>query len=372
MSKILAFIKKEIVFSVSFVLALVSSFIVRPALGEVNSFLDYKTLCLLFCLMFIVKGFEKCHVFEYMASLLLKKITSLRMLYFVLVFMCFFTAMFITNDVALITFVPFSIYLCRETKKEKHIIMIVVLQTIAANLGSMLLPIGNPQNLYIFSASGMDFSAFVAGMFPVWLVSLLLLILVILPVKKEELSAQIKSEKPGRLFIPFLVLFLLSMATVIGVLPYQVLLLIVLACGLIASRETFKRVDYVLLLTFVCFFIFIGNMKAIPAVTDMMKDLVGGRELLVGVVSSQVISNVPAAILLFSYSLDYRALLWGVDIGGLGTLIASLASLISYKLYSASNESNTGRYMAVFTGLNLAFLAVLLVFANLAKIVGLC
>lgn len=372
MNKLVSFVKKEIVFIVSFVLALVSTIIVRPSVGSVAGYLEYKTLGLLFCLMFIVKGFEKCHVFEYMASLLLKKITSLKMLYFVLVFMCFFTAMLITNDVALITFVPFSIYLCREAGKEKHIIMIVVLQTIAANLGSMLLPIGNPQNLYIFSASGMDIGTFIGAMLPVWLVSLVLLVITLIPIKKEELRAEIKSDKPGLVSVVFLILFLLSMGCVIGVLSYKILFVIVVIAGLFVALDTFKKVDYVLLLTFVCFFIFIGNMKSIPAVTDMMKAFVAGRELWVGVVSSQFISNVPAAILLFSYADSYKALLWGVDIGGLGTLIASLASLISYKLYSASEGSNTGRYMAVFTMMNVGFLAVLLIFACLAKSMGLC
>lgn len=374
MKKIKEFIKQEVVLTVAFVLAVLSCFLVKPD-KEYIGYLDLRVLVLLFCLMAVMEGFKQLGIFEKLARKLLSKTADSRSLCMVLVFLCFFSSMLITNDVALITFVPFTILILTMAGRKDRMIMIIVLQTVAANLGSMLTPVGNPQNLYLYTVSGMGFMEFLKVMLPLTGVSFLLLLIccllqkkepVSLPEQKEESVIKARGAEKGSKekiqLVTDCILFILSLLCVVRILPYQVLFVITLFLLVIVQRKILKHVDYCLLLTFVSFFVFIGNMGRIPYVCELLKKLLEGRELLTAFFCSQVISNVPAAVLLSGFSENYVALLKGVNIGGLGTLIASLASLISYKFYAASEGSKKGKYFLCFTAINVVFALILLIF----------
>ena len=372
MLKIKEFIKNEFVLCAAGLLALCSMLAVPPSPSYL-SYLDFHTLILLFCLMAVVAGLQIAGIFHWLAGKLLQYAKNTRQLAQILIFLSFFCSMLITNDVSLITFVPLALYVLTAAGHSDMFIPVVVLQTVAANLGSILLPVGNPQNLYLYGISEMGFAQFVLHMLPLWLLSLVVVVLFTLPLKKAPLEAKIpegRREPIGRLYI---LLFLLCIVTVAGFLSEYLLLGIIVAFVAIFDRRVFRQVDYLLLLTFVCFFVFIGNMKAIPSVSQLLSQLIAGNELIVGILSSQIISNVPAAILLSGFTDQTGALLWSTNIGGLGTLIASLASLISYKAYMRQIRQappcNTGapqsakKYMLWFTLVNVAVLVILTLFA---------
>ena len=368
MKRVIVYLKRETVLCIAVFLAVISMFFVRPD-RTYAEYIDTRVLALLFCLMTIMEGFKKTGLFEQMANTLLKKVHTFRQLMLVLVGLCFFCSMWITNDVALLTFVPFTILVLRMAKLDQRMIPVITMETIAANLGSMATPVGNPQNLYLYSVSGMSALSFVKVMGPLSLVSLLLLIGGCLLQKNESMQIeQIRRKNQKNKTAENLILFFLfcvSLATVLRVLSWPVLLGITLLICLFlfgSGKEEFLplRVDYSLLLTFVAFFVFIGNMGRIPIVK-----VLEGHELILGFAASQVISNVPAAILLSGFTTDYPMLLRGVNIGGLGTLIASLASLISYKFYVQESEKNEtagtkGQYFRYFTVWNIVFAIVLL------------
>ena len=369
--KIVAFIKKEVVLVVATILAIVSAFVVPPSIAYMD-YIDWHVLELLFCLMAVMAGLQKCGLFDRMGEALLKKTSKVWQLCLVLVMLCFILSMIITNDVALITFVPFAIVTLQKCKKERLLIPVVVLQTVAANLGSMLTPIGNPQNLYLYNISGMDLFEFILCMLPNTMISLVLILLSLLFVKGKSEAITLNSDvdecdlrnKPNidkKQTMVYLVLFALSLMVVAKVLAVELVLVIVLVIVFLLDKSVLKKVDYCLLLTFISFFIFTGNLGNIPAIRDSLQMLVGGRELLVGVVASQAISNVPAALLLSGFTSDYRALLAGVNIGGLGTLIASMASLISYKILANEYDEKKGSYFKWFTLVNIVFLVILVV-----------
>lgn len=373
MKKIIEYLKRETVLCVATFLALVSMFFVKPDRGYAD-YLDARVLALLFCLMTVMEGFKKTGLFEQMANGLLKKVKTFRQLMVVLVGLCFFSSMWITNDVALLTFVPFTILVLRMAQMEQQMIAVVTMETIAANLGSMATPVGNPQNLYLYSVSGMSLGEFIKVMGPLSVLSLMLILAGCLAKKNEKLQMQvvpqIKKEKKTGENLLLLGLFLVSLLSVLRILSWPALLgITLLACVLLyaTGKEEFLpgKVDYGLLLTFVAFFMFIGNMGRIDWVKEVLEKVLAGNELFLGFAGSQVISNVPAAILLSGFTKNYAALLQGVNIGGLGTMIASLASLISYKFYAEESEKNKnvgtkGKYFWYFTGWNLVFAAVLL------------
>ena len=266
--------------------------------------------------------------------------------------------MIITNDVALITFVPFTITALKLSGKMDKLIWIVTIETVAANLGSMLTPIGNPQNLYLFSAFNMSMSEFLVVILPYALLSLILVIISCLLTGKGEIKSDSTEEKYNfsKLHIGiFVILFLLSLLTVFRVIPYIITIIITLVALLIFNRNVITKVDYSLLFTFVFLFIFIGNLGEIKPISDFLKNIVNGNEVVVGIISSQVFSNVPAAILLSKFTENAKDLLIGVNLGGLGTLIASMASLISFK-FVAKEKVNTGKYILTFTIVNIVFL----------------
>lgn len=377
--KIVNFAKKETVLFAAVLLAFGSMVCVPPDM-QYLSYIDYRVLALLFCLMTVMEGFKSTGFFAAVAGKLLEKVKTFRQLYLVLVFLCFFTSMWITNDVALLTFVPFTVLVLRMTGLEQEMIPVIVLQTIAANLGSMTTPVGNPQNLYLYSISGMGIGAFLQIMGPLTLISAGLIFLICLihkdfPIRQGMLGKEIVGVRKAGENQVLAVLFFISLLSVFRILSWQLLLLIVLASciGIKAfCKEKYLplEADFGLLLTFVAFFIFIGNMGRICVVREVLSQVLNGRELLISFLCSQMISNVPAAILLSGFTQEYRGLLQGVNIGGLGTLIASLASLISYKFFAAESEQTPaagtrGRYMLTFTIWNVGIALVLLAAAFL-------
>ena len=365
--------KNETVFCVSFLLAVLSAFLVHPDAAYL-AYPDYRTLALLFCLMILVAGLQSLGIFMMLGHFLLKKVHSIRGLSMVMVLLCFFSSMVITNDVTLITFVPFTILIFRMGGQVQRVLKLIVLETIAANLGSMATPIGNPQNLYLYSVSGLTTAEFAWATLPYAALSLLLLAAAIFTEREEPLLEVVMKERIEgsisgllRSTLPFLGLLALCLLVVFRILPYQPVLICVMAVILLLKRNLYLSVDYFLLLTFLCFFIFIGNMKRIPEINTLLVSVVQGRELLTGILTSQIISNVPAAILLSGFSNDFSALLTGVNLGGLGTLIASLASLISFKFFSREYPDRTGTFLKEFTIWNLAFLIVLTAAAFLIR-----
>ena len=369
-------IKNETVFCVSFLLAILSAFFVHPD-AVYLTYPDYRTLALLFCLMIIVAGLQSLGIFSMLSQFLLKKVHGIRSLSLVMVLLCFFSSMVITNDVTLITFVPFTILIFRMGGQVRRVLKLIVLETIAANLGSMATPIGNPQNLYLYSVSDLTTAEFAWATLPYAGLSLLLLTAVIIAAKDEPLleivvTEPVESPKAGllRSAIPFFALLILCLLVVFRLLPYQPVLICVMAAVLLLKRKLYLSVDYFLLLTFLCFFVFIGNMKRIPEINALLVSAVQGRELLVRILASQIISNVPAAILLSGFGSDFSSLLTGVNLGGLGTLIASLASLISFKFFSREYPDKKGAFLKEFTIWNLVFLAVLTAAALALKFVA--
>jgi Na+/H+ antiporter NhaD/arsenite permease-like protein len=361
-----AFLKAEAVLCIVALAAISTMFFVPPSWLYIE-YMDFKVLALLFCLMAVVAGLTHTGIFLYLSDQLLKKVVGVRTLSFVLVLLCFATSMWITNDVALITFVPFAIMVLKLAGQEKYTIKVVVLQTIAANLGSMLTPVGNPQNLYLYSFYQIPLHRFIAITAPYTIVSLALLLLFILFIKKEPLRLNVPEDvtidkNKMKLILMYCLLFLLCIACVLHWLDYRVLFIIIVAMMLLFNRKIFLEIDYSLLLTFVCFFLFVGNIGSIPFIKDTLVRILADRTFPISIIASQVISNVPAAVLLSSFTQDYKALILGTDLGGLGTLIASLASLISFKLYSRSEGANTRKYLIEFTFYNLIFLMVLCIF----------
>jgi Na+/H+ antiporter NhaD/arsenite permease-like protein len=367
-------IKTETVLLISAFVAIVTMFFVKPSLHYI-SYLDLRVLSLLFCLMAVVAGLNDTGIFIRVSEKLLKKVQNIRSLSFVFISLSFFSSMLITNDVALITFVPFAIMILRMTGQEKYFIPVIVLDTIAANLGSMLTPIGNPQNLYLYNTYYVSMIDFLQITLPYTILSFLLLSITIILMKKETLQLTIinKSEekktdnKKRYMLTMYCILFLVCLTCVIRILDYRLTLLIVFVVILIFDRKILRKVDYSLLLTFVCFFIFVGNIGNIPVIRNYLGNLLVSRELTVALIASQIISNVPTAVLLSAFTDNYKALILGTDIGGLGTLVASLASLISYKFYCKTEHAKPGKYLGVFSLYNLVFLVVLCLFYMLTN-----
>ena len=353
------FIKDEIVLIISFILAVVSAFFVTPNKGYLE-YIDFRTLRLLFCLMAVMAGLNNLGIFRFIAEKMLSKVKSISGLSIILGLLCFFSSMVITNDVALITFVPFTITALKLSGKMDKLIWIVTVETVAANLGSMLTPIGNPQNLYLFSAYNMSIGDFMSTILPYAVLSLLLVIASCLNTGKGETNTHSSQDKYSfsKLHIGiFISLFIISLLTVFRVIPCIATVIITLIALLIWDRKTILKIDYSLLLTFVFLFIFIGNLGEIKPISDFLKSIVNGNEVIVGVVSSQVFSNVPATILLSKFTNNAHDLLIGVNLGGLGTLIASMASLISFK-FIAKEKISTGKYILVFTVVNIVYLTL--------------
>lgn len=378
-SLITGFLRKRAVFCASFAAAVASSFIVPPSSAYL-SYIDWDTLFILFALMAAVSGLESCGIFGKLARAICSRAKSARSLSLVLVLMTFFFSMLVTNDVALLAFVPFSITLLSGRISAPRLAFVVVLQTVAANTGSMLTPVGNPQNLFIFNKTGMSALSFSALLLPYSALSLALLVsLVIAAIPRDKNSRRICSDAclsdvapferlaefggtfrvRRRLSLMYALLFALCILSVGRLVPKWVSALSVLALCAAFDRAAFRRVDWFLLLTFASFFVFSGNIASIPSLRAFLGESMRGNELLVSLAVSQVVSNVPATLMLYNFAADVEGLLLGVDFGGLGTLVASLASLISFNIFTARN----GRallFISMFTAVNVLFLAALL------------
>ncbi|MBR5649595.1 SLC13 family permease [Pseudobutyrivibrio sp.] len=366
MDAVKRFIRNEIVLCVAFVLAVISALVIHPD-KSYFAYIDYRTLSILLALMITMAGLQRLHVFRQIGELLVSKMSSIRGVALILIALCFFSAMFITNDVALLTFVPFSIVTLSISGRKDLYIIVIVLETIAANLGSMLTPLGNPQNLYLYSIAEMSLGAFVKLMLPYSVVAFVMLAAAtIIKVKKAPVVLQEKSvyerkSRDKKMIGMYVFTFLVSILVVARVLDYRIGLLVVVALTFIFDRRVLKKPDYSLLFTFIFLFIFIGNIKRIPELSDALSQLVKVNEVGVSIGLSQVISNVPAAILCSGFTDQIDKLIIGTNLGGLGTLIASMASLISFKQYSYIDGSDSKKYMIVFTAFNIIFLVVMCV-----------
>jgi len=360
---VLQFFKKNIVMTVALVAAIVTSVIVPPDAAYLG-YLDFKTLTCLFCVLAVVCALKNVRFFYILAQRIVKCFQNARMSVLALVYITFLGSMLIANDMALLTFLPLGFFVLHSTGKDKYMAFTFIMQNIAANLGGMLTPFGNPQNLYLYSKFNIPNGEFMAVMAPPFLLSIALITLCcIVFVKAEPLVLEGEDATlPRARTALYLALFSLSIAIVFRGIPYWIGLIVIPAVLLFADRDALKKVDYPLLLTFVFFFVFAGNMARIDMVRTAFSLLLEKSTLLFGVLSCQFISNVPSAILLSQFTDNWRDLLVAVNIGGAGTLIASLASLITFREYTKHNEGQGLRYIGLFSAFNFAFLAILTVF----------
>ena len=360
--KLLKIIKNDTILFVSGILAVISCFIITPD-KEYVSYINFKVLAILFSLMLVVAALIRIGTFDYLTSKLLGRIHSERYISLLLVILSFFMSMLLTNDVTLVTLVPFAVNVLKEYKDRRRTMFTLILMTVSANLGSMLTPIGNPQNLYLYSHYHMSLGSFILLMLPYSAVSLILLIIsvFILNVTDKTLDTaaakKVPAPKPLHLLI-YSVLFILCLLTVSGTIHYLVMLGIVAATILIVDMKSYKNVDYGLLLTCIFFFVLIGNLGRIGFIHDTLSVIVDKATVLTTVLASQIISNVPAAMLLSAFTENGKALVIGSNLGGLGTLIASMASLITYKFYNKIKKEGE-HYLLAFTVINVLFLIVL-------------
>lgn len=384
-------VRKDPVLVVAIVLAIISCAAVPPDAAYAE-YVDLRTIGMLFSLMTIMAGLSRLGVFRIACRHLLSAVRGPRRLALALTLLAFFSSMLITNDVALVTFVPFALLALRTLDSPRHACFTVVMMTIAANLGSMLTPIGNPQNLYLYSTSHMALTDFLLLMLPYAAAALVLLVGAIaffgrIPEHAKEKAArgvgadspaagetpQLASDaddpapSPLRV-LPWAALFVLALLSVAHILPYQAIVAVTIVVALAADRRALLHVDYALLFTFIAFFVFVGNVGRIEVVSAALAQLIDGHELAVSVIASQVLSNVPAAILLSGFTSNFAALIVGTNLGGLGTLIASMASLISYKQVALVLPREKGRYFMLFAVWNIAFLAVLAVLAAVLEV----
>ena len=409
-------VRKDPVLVVAIVLAIISCAAVPPDAAYAE-YVDLRTIGMLFSLMTIMAGLSRLGMFRIACRHLLSAVRGPRRLALALTLLAFFSSMLITNDVALVTFVPFALLALRTLDSPRHACFTVVMMTIAANLGSMLTPIGNPQNLYLYSTSHMALTDFLLLMLPYAAAALVLLVGAIaffgrIPEHAKEKAArsvdagnpasssedgsadspatcgeadnaasaadanetpQLASDaddpapSPLRV-LPWAALFVLALLSVAHILPYQAIVAVTIVVALAADRRALLHVDYALLFTFIAFFVFVGNVGRIEVVSAALAQLIDGHELAVSVIGSQVLSNVPAAILPSGFTSNFAALIVGTNLGGLGTLIASMASLISYKQVALVLPREKGRYFMLFTVWNIAFLAVLAVLAAVLEV----
>ncbi len=360
------FLKKNTVFCVAALAAVVTMFFVPPDAGYVQYF-DWSTLSCLFLTLAVVCALRNIKFFTILARRLVLVAGNLRALFMVLLCITFIGSMLIANDMALITFLPLGYFALTTVNEERYMAYLFILQNIAANLGGMLTPFGNPQNLYLYSYFNIPTDEFCSIMLAPFLLAITLLFIACLPIKARRLTIDeaFPEHLPAGRTVLYLVLFAFSLLIVFRVVPFFVGLLLIPAVLLLVDKESLLMVDYPLLGTFFFFFIFAGNLARIDAVNTAMSTLLEWDTLLVSVLSCQGISNVPTAILLSRFTADYRSLLLGVNIGGTGTLIASLASLITFSEFRILYPQQGKRYFWLFTAVNAVFLAIMTLAAKL-------
>lgn len=361
----MSFIRKEPVLMAAGVLAVISMFFVPPDAAYMQ-YIDFKTLSCLLCLMISLKGIEREGLLIALSVKLSSRIKNLRTLGFFLVFLCFFISMLMTNDVALIAIVPITLAVLFMCRLERYSAFITVAQTLAANIGSSLTPIGNPQNLFLFVRYGFNPVQFVLTILPFVLFGGALLavccrLLPKLPIEREAVDVPTIRKKATAAYGA---MFILVVVSVFGLISYLVTVIIIATSAFMVDKRTLAKVDYSLLLTFIAIFIFVGNISRIDLINNFISGWAQKDTVLTAVVSSQFISNVPAAVMLSGFTDNSTGLLIGVNVGGMGTLIASMASVISYKLYMAVFPNGGRRYMALFTSLNVLSLGLSLLFVK--------
>ena len=362
------FCKKNIVLMIALIAALITTIIV-PVDKNYIGYFDFKTLTCLFCVLAVVCALKNINFFYMLAEQIVKLFKNARFAILALIYITFIGSMLIANDMALLTFLPLGCFVLKTTGKKKYMAFTFIMQNIAANLGGMLTPFGNPQNLFLYSKFNIPTGEFMLTMLPTFVLSIAIITACcFIFVKKEplELEGEEMHVSKTRTAI-YLVLFAYSILIVFRFIPYWTGLIIIPTALLILDKKALKMVDYPLLLTFCAFFIFSGNMARIDAVQNVFQYLLDKSTLLFSIISCQFISNVPSAILLSQFTTDYKDLLLGVNIGGVGTLIASLASLITLREYSKNNPGKTKKYILMFTAFNFAFLVVLTAFQYVVK-----
>lgn len=366
MNIIINFVKKNTVMVIALVAAIITAFFVPPD-AQYLSYFDCKTLACLFSVLAVVCALKNVKFFYILACNIVKKFKNVRLCVVVLVWVTFIGSMLIANDMALLTFLPLGYYVLHTANKERYMAFTFIMQNIAANLGGMLTPFGNPQNLYLYSKFNIPIGEFTLIMLPPFLLAVAMITLCcIIFVKPEPIELKSAPEKIDRKrTAAYLFLFAIAIIIVFNFIPYLIGTIFIVLTLIVMDRKALAAVDYPLLLTFVFFFIFAGNMARIDAVKEFFSSVLQINTLLFSVISCQFISNVPSAILLSQFTSDYHSLLLGVNIGGVGTLIASLASLITLRQYNTLNPGKTGKYVAEFSAFNFSFLIVLTAFCML-------
>ncbi|MBE6971701.1 MAG: citrate transporter [Ruminococcaceae bacterium] len=355
-----AFLKKHAVLLIAMLAAAVTVAFV-PLDREYLGYYDVKTLTCLFCVLAVVQAFANIDLFYILARKVVQYFRNTRLAVLALVWITAIGSMFLTNDTALLTFLPLSYFVLHSTKQDKYLALTFVLQNCAANLGGMLTPFGNPQNLYLYTKFSVEGGEFLSIMLPPFLISSVLFSACCLLIKPEPLTvpeAAVKTDTKRAVI--YAALFLLALAVVLRFIHFAIGLIVIPAVLLLTDRKALRQVDYGLLLTFAAFFTFSGNMARIEAVQNLFSALLQRDTLIVSALLSQIISNVPAAILLSQFTDNYAALLQGVNVGGAGTLIASLASLITYQQFVRYAPREGGKFLKIFSVINVAFLVILL------------
>ena len=366
MNIVINFVKKNTVMVIALIAAVVTAFIVPPD-AQYLSYFDYKTLACLFSVLAVVCALKNVMFFYILACNIVKKFRNVRLCVVVLVWVTFIGSMLIANDMALLTFLPLGYYVLHTADKERYMAFTFIMQNIAANLGGMLTPFGNPQNLYLYSKFNIPIGEFTLIMLPPFLLAVALItVCCVIFVKPEPIELKDDPDKIDRKrTAAYLFLFAIAIIIVFNFIPYWIGMIFITLTLVVMDRKALAAVDYPLLLTFVFFFIFAGNMARIDVIKDFFSLVLQINTLLFSVISCQFISNVPSAILLSQFTSDYHSLLLGVNIGGVGTLIASLASLITLRQYNTLNPGKSGRYVAEFSAFNFSFLIVLTAFCML-------
>jgi len=361
----LGFFRSNTVLTIALIAAGISMILVPPDAAYAG-YLDYKTLTCLFTTLAVICALRNIHFFTTVAQKIVRMAGNLRMTVLALVYITFIGSMLIANDMALLTFLPLGYFALSSTKMDKYMAPTFILQNIAANLGGMLTPFGNPQNLYLYEKFMIPSGEFMMIMLAPFAISVALITVCCLffPGVKLTMGDKVDNKLPAKRTAAYLVLFASTLLVVFRVIPYAVGLIVIPAVLMFMDRDALRQVDYPLLLTFVAFFIFAGNMSRIDAVNNLFSNLLGKNTLLTAVASCQVISNVPSAILLSQFTDNYRALLTGVNIGGAGTLIASLASLITFREYTRHYPHLTAKYIGLFSAFNFGFLIVLTIICS--------
>ena len=360
--KAISFASQNIVLVIAATLAFASLLVIKPDAKYIEYF-DFKTLSCLFCTLAVICALKNIRFFTITAKKIVTLTGNTRTLALALVYITFIGSMFLANDMALLTFLPLGYLSLSATGKEKYMAPIFIIQNIAANLGGMLTPFGNPQNLYIYTKFNIPTLEFMGIMVLPFVLSIVLFTLGCFFIPKENLTLENNEEEkiqPKKTAF-YLILFTMTILMVFRVIPYYICLPVIFIAIMVTDKNALTKVDYPLLLTFVCFFLLAGNVSRIEIVNTFFSGLLEKNTLLTSILSCQVISNVPSAILLSEFTENYRELLLGVNIGGVGTLISSRASLITFREYTSHVKGKTLQYIGLFSALNFGFLIILTV-----------